>query len=101
MAGDALPLTARSRLRAPITYNRAFSQVTRPLKTRRFSHELSKSGRAVEGPEEPGRHAPQFADRSVRLSRGGPRVHQLERRAARVAGNVRAVQSVVPHDRHV
>jgi hypothetical protein len=45
--------------------------------------------------------AAQFADRSLRISGRPPRVHQLARRAARLARNLRAVRSVAPHDRSV
>ena len=39
--------------------------------------------------------------RTVHLSRGSQRVFELERRAARVAGDVHPLQPVVPHDGHV
>src|SRR5579883_876364 len=42
--------------------------------------------------------AAQFTDWAVCVSRGAGRIFQLERRAARMARNLRLVRPVAPHD---
>ena len=48
---------------------------------------------------EPGRAAAELADRAKRLPGRAAGVHELARRAAGLAGDLRALQPVVPHER--
>ena len=52
---------------------------------------------AAGGDPEHGRDAQELADRRLHLSGGAERVHQLARRAARLAGSGRALRPVAPH----
>src|SRR5215472_15377155 len=60
-----------------------------------------KSGGSPAEFRESGKSAPQFANRSVRLSSGSRRIQQLARRTTGVAGELRAFRSVSSHGEHL
>src|SRR5665213_484336 len=71
------------------------------IKRKESYRESDQSGRFTAKCRQPGAAAAQFAQWSLRLSGRAERVFKLARRAARLAGNLCAVQSVVPYDRYV
>ena len=66
---------------------------------RRSRHDATTASNTCCRRRQPGRAGAQLADRPVRLPEGRRRVHELARRAGRVARDRRALRPVAPHDR--
>ena len=69
------------------------------VRRRGRGHELPEPGGTAAGRRQSGGDGEKLTDRTVRLSGGSKRVHELAGRATRLEGDLRPVQPVPPHDR--
>jgi hypothetical protein len=70
---------------------------SRNWSVREDSHGLQEPGGSATGGRQYGQDAAQFANRRLRLSGGGSRVHQLAGRAARLGRHLRALRPIPSH----